>query len=233
MRPLLIISNIFLALIIALLFFKGNFPEKIAYNLRSGEDYDYRQNYLYNVRVGQHMSYEGQADIVMLGDSMTEFAEWNELLGRNDVVNRGISGDITEGMLNRLETVMTVKPQMCLVMGGINDIIRGVPYDRVKGNIISIADILKQNNIKPVIQSVIYTGRNYEDKGRINVMVSRLNLDIEEFAEKNNIEYIDLNKSLCPEGFLKDAYTYDGLHLNAQGYKIWSLLLKEYLAPVF
>ena len=86
------------------LFFAGNFPEKILNYCEAKLDikdkYTYDKNYLYQVRKDQHMSYKIQADIVMLGDSMTEFAEWNELLGRNDVVNRGIRGDITEGMLN-------------------------------------------------------------------------------------------------------------------------------------
>jgi len=228
---------IVLSFIVIILFIKGNFPERIKNYCEAKLDikdkYNYKMNYLYNVRVEQHMSYDIQADIVMLGDSMTEFAEWNELLDRDDIVNRGISGDITEGMLKRLDTVFKVKPKICFFMGGINDIIRRVSYERIRENIFSVMKELQTKGIKPVIFLVIFTGRQFDESARINSLANQLNSDLKRYAKSNSIEYIDLNPILCQEGFLKSEYTYDGLHLNAEGYKIWSSSLKEYLEKRF
>ena len=43
-----------------------------------------------------------QYRFVMRGDSITDHGEWNELLGREDVINRGIGGDTTYGVLKRI-----------------------------------------------------------------------------------------------------------------------------------
>ncbi|MGD9706502.1 MAG: GDSL-type esterase/lipase family protein [Candidatus Delongbacteria bacterium] len=237
MKTTIIVINLILFVLIIILFIKGNFPEKIKNYCEAKLDikdkYTYKMNYLYDVRKEQHMSYDIQADIVMLGDSMTEFADWSELTGRDDVVNRGISGDITEGMLKRLDTVFKVKPKICFFMGGINDIIRRVSYERIRENIFSVMKELQNNEIKPVIFSIIFTGTQFDESARINSLANQLNSDLEQYAKKNSIEYIDLNLIMCPEGFLKSEYTYDGLHLNADGYKIWSSSLKEYLEKRF
>lgn len=193
------------------------------------EEYNYTMNNLYDVRKEQFMTYEGQANIVMLGDSMTEFAHWNELLGRNDVVNRGISGDITEGILNRLETVVKVKPRYCFFMGGINDFVKGISFDITVGNSIAIINRLNDNGIRPVIQSVIYTGYNYDGQKEINLLASRINEVMKKFAINNNIYFLDLNNYLSEGGLLNPDYTYDGLHLNAKGYSIWGQVINEFL----
>src|SRR5271165_261445 len=43
------------------------------------------------------------ASIVMLGDSLTEGGPWLELTGCPSIVNRGIGGDTTKGVLGRLD----------------------------------------------------------------------------------------------------------------------------------
>jgi hypothetical protein len=48
-------------------------------------------------------SYKTKADIVMIGDSITDGAEWHEMFPQLNIVNRGISGDTTVGVLNRLD----------------------------------------------------------------------------------------------------------------------------------
>src|SRR5438105_5617872 len=64
------------------------------------------------------------ASIVMLGDSLTEGAPWRELTGCADLVNRGIGGDTTSGVLARLDEVLKLKPRAIFLMIGVNDISR-------------------------------------------------------------------------------------------------------------
>ena len=57
-------------------------------------------------------------DIVFLGNSITFWAEWQELLGNKHIRNRGIPGDTSYGILGRLDEVT----------GG--ETCEGVSYDR-------------------------------------------------------------------------------------------------------
>ena len=69
-------------------------------------------------------------DIVMLGNSITDGGEWAELLGDAHVKNRGISGDTTDGVLERLGTITRGRPAKVFLLIGINDFSKGVPARR-------------------------------------------------------------------------------------------------------
>lgn len=193
------------------------------------EKYTYDKNPVYKSESEKFMRYEGNSNIVMLGNSITSQADWTYLLGRNDVLNRGISGDITEGMLRRLVSVIKVKPSICFLMCGINDITRRVPYEETLSNIKTIAQILKTNGIIPVIQSVLYTESRFFSSEYNNPIVTELNDDLIKFCGEENIDFIDLNRFLSENNSLKPEYTDDGLHLNAKGYEVWSKVLNSYL----
>jgi hypothetical protein len=46
--------------------------------------------------------------IVFLGDRLIEFGDWKTLLNDSTVINRGIAGDITFGVLKRLDDITTI-----------------------------------------------------------------------------------------------------------------------------
>ena len=81
----------------------------------------------YNRRVELFASYDVQpGDVVMLGDSITEGADWPALLPGVRVHNHGIGGDDTDGVLRRLALVTDRRPGKVFVMIGTNDIGKGV-----------------------------------------------------------------------------------------------------------
>jgi lysophospholipase L1-like esterase len=229
MKRTLIILNIFLTAIIVWLVIEGSFVKRTgefivkAFDIR--DNYSYEMNQNYGPESEKFILYDKQADIVMLGNSITAQTDWNELLNRSDVVNRGISGDITEGMLRRMDSVLKVKPKICFFMGGINDISRRISYEKTVSNIKAIADVLKSNGIKPVIQSVLYTGERFYGYEDNNPVVAQLNAELKKICAESGIEYIDINSILSLNGLLRSEFTHDGLHLNAKGYKEWSLAI--------
>jgi len=177
-----------------------------------------------------------RATIVMLGNSLTEGGSWNDLLGRNDVVNRGISGDILLGYLNRMKYVYNLHPRICFIEGGINDIYNWETLDNIYHWYIQILEGLKNNGIIPVIQSTLYVGENWgakwlkehrpdlkprEVNKERNYTVKLLNKKLLRYAKRHNIIFIDLNKKLTKHGFLIPDYTWDGAHLKTIAYKIW------------
>jgi len=231
MKKWLIISNIILLAVVTILLIRGNYKgrtEKFLQNkLEMKDTYSYDMNPIYKRETEKFMLYDKQADIVMLGNSITEQADWNELLKRNDVINRGISGDITEGMLMRLSSVLKAKPKYCFFMGGINDITRRVSYDKTLKNIKKIAEELKANGITPVIQSVLYTEIRFDGYEYNNPIVTILNEDLKKYCAEKEIIFLDLNEYLSANSMLKSEYSDDGLHLNSSGYAAWARILEE------
>ena len=75
------------------------------------------------------------APIVMLGDSLTEAAPWDELTGCRQIANRGIGGDTTARVLSRLDEVLSMRPRAVFLMVGVNDISLRVPSETTAKNL--------------------------------------------------------------------------------------------------
>ncbi|MFL2983656.1 MAG: hypothetical protein ACJZ12_04620 [Candidatus Neomarinimicrobiota bacterium] len=61
----------------------------------------------------------GSGKIVFLGNSITKGGgDWNERLNTENIVNRGISGDYTDGVLMRLDEIIHYKPIAVFIMIG-------------------------------------------------------------------------------------------------------------------
>src|SRR5689334_13421403 len=65
--------------------------------------------------------------IIFLGNSITQLGDWKKLLNDTTVINRGIAGDITFGVLKRLDDVIRRHPSKIFLLIGINDIGRDIP----------------------------------------------------------------------------------------------------------
>jgi lysophospholipase L1-like esterase len=191
----------------------------------------YKKNPSYELQYDLFNLYKTrQADIVMLGNSLTAGANWGELLNRANVVSRAIPGDILEGFSARMDQVLKLKPKIVFVMGGLNDIYSWIPVDVVFSNYMKILTMLKSNDITPVIQLTTYVTRNYAKEwggtpevnfGR-NREVDKLNKLLSEYARNNNIDVIDLLPSIATrDGYLKPELTWDGVHFKADAYRIW------------
>ena len=59
-------------------------------------------------------------EIIMLGDSHTQNFEWHEIFKDVPIINRGINGDITRGVLNRLNAVIERKPNKIFLEIGVH-----------------------------------------------------------------------------------------------------------------
>ena len=180
----------------------------------------------YNVRRSLFEVYQPKdIRIVMLGDSITYKVDWNELLSRTDVANRGIGNDNTKGFINRLSDIYVLNPETCFIMGGINDFIRGVSANKVFINYTKILKDLQNSGITPIIQSTLYVSETISNWSIINKKVDELNKMLREYANKEDVIFIDVNKELSTGGALDSIYTYDGVHLLGSGYVKWRDLI--------
>ena len=182
----------------------------------------YLKNGNYDVQIGMYKQFKTiQADVVMLGNSLTYNANWNELLGRKNIANRGINSDITAGYLHRLAYVYRLKPKLCFIEGGVNDVYANYSAIDIFENYSKIIDTLRAHHIIPIIQSTLFVASKWENSQTKNEEIRKLNKLLSEFTLKQSLEYLDINSLVAYNGFLKNELTYDGLHLNAAGYAFW------------
>lgn len=164
-------------------------------------------------------------DIVFIGDSLTDNAEWHDLFLDVSIANRGISGDRSAGILNRMDTIISTGAKKAFLMLGVNDINRGINIDLIFDNYKKIIIELQENNIEPYVQSTLFTDLNSID----NHNIEELNLKLKAFCKKKSITFIDLNPLLSKSGRLSKNYSFDGLHLNGKGYSVWSQAIYKYI----
>jgi len=183
----------------------------------------YMKNPNYSHEIGLYKAYKlKDATVVMLGNSITHGANWNELLGRPDVIERGIPSDVLEGFLDRMDYIYDLNPKVCFIMGGINDIYNWVSVDALMINYIRVIRSLQVRDIIPVIQSTLYAGQDWPNSYDRNKEVTKLNGLLRTYCKKNNLEFIDLNRLMSRDNYLKPELTVDNLHLNGKGYRIWA-----------
>ena len=161
--------------------------------------------------------------VVMFGDSITSLGDWKSLIGRDDVANSGNPALTTSHFVSRVRSqVINHDPKICYFLGGVNDVGVGIPLHRTLSNIETIVDSLIKYDIDCVLQSVIYTSSISN-----NYAIDSLNLGIKRIASQKKVDYLDLNKRLSYDHFINSSYTTDGVHLNRDGYVVWSNIIIE------
>ncbi len=230
----LFFTNKYSILLTAILLFTCGriIPQNNTLSKPSTDSFRYKNNPSYDLQMGLFNLYKTrQADIVMLGNSLSAGVNWSELLGRTNVISRAIPGDITQGFNARIEQVLKLKPKIVFVMGGLNDIYSWIPVEEVFTNYVKILSTLQTNGIMPVIQLTTYVAKDYAkdwggtpqvNLGR-NKEVDRLNKMLSDYAASNKIEVINLLPSITTrDGYLKPELSWDGVHFKAEAYRIWA-----------
>ncbi len=85
-------------------------------------------------------------DVIFFGNSITDGGEWSELFNDLKVKNRGINGDVTAGILNRLMEVYSRKPTKVFLLIRTNDLVRNISPDSELKNMLSIVTLLKEKS---------------------------------------------------------------------------------------
>ena len=174
---------------------------------------------------------------VMLGDSLTEFNRWDEVDPDAEVVNFGLSGDTTGGLIYRLNRVALAKPSLIFLQVGVNDLSQGrSPLDIVAGHRrIWEALASKIPGARLVVCSLAPLNESMFGwpAGTLrNERVRETNALLAEAVRQAGLEYLDLYGPMAgPDGVLPERMTDDGVHLTAPAYEVWVAAIKDFLAP--
>lgn len=173
---------------------------------------------------------DSESRVVFMGNSITDFWPTNrpEFFALNDFIGRGISAQTSYDMVLRFrEDVVRLRPAGVVILAGTNDIAENLDIiyneERTLGNILSMAEIADANGIQVFLSSVLPVTNygwkpsitNHKDK------IENLNARIKEYADSHDMPYIDYYSALVyGDRDLNYALTGDGVHPNAEGYRI-------------
>ncbi|UOE82743.1 GDSL-type esterase/lipase family protein [Vibrio splendidus] len=176
-----------------------------------------------------HRHFSPNADLVMFGDSITEWAPWADIFRDVSMVNRGLAGDTTTGMLRRIDTTLNVKPKLVCFMAGVNDLAQGYDVEYIYQNYIDMLKVWQENDIRILVQSTLYVGSKLQG---LNPSVELLNSKISEYCSQQGIAFLDVNSVLSPNQLLSNEYSCDDLHLNAKAYQVWAEVIQPTVAEL-
>lgn len=175
--------------------------------------------------------------VIFAGDSLTNAFEWSEFFhhGRDTLLlNRGVSGVGVEFLSDHFEVIFLpgCAVQKVFIMIGVNDIraktFEMEPFIRAYHTLMD--QLLTHFDREQIyIQSILPVRVD----GIPQALIPVANARIQSLAEAKGLCYINLFHTLADEqGYLDEKYTLGGVHLSAQGYRLWMEELRPYLANV-
>lgn len=169
-------------------------------------------------------------DIVFVGNSLTEQGgNWGQRFNNAKAKNRGIAGDVTAGVLNRLAEIYYYKPKKVFLKIGINDLFHDeLSPEYIANNIKLIVDKihLESPETKIYVQTILPTANNTPLKAKI----AATNTILKAMPPTNYLQIIDLHSRFADQNDLMiGSYTNDGLHLTELGYLAWQYYIIEFV----
>lgn len=178
-------------------------------------------------------------NVVLVGDSITEGFDVAKFFPGRRVLNRGIGADVIgnglppgdkRGVLKRLdESFFDCSPRDAFLLIGINDLGDGHKPEVMEVGYRVILRKVKEHApaIHVHIQSLLPTRDNY---AKHNPNIIDFNKRLQNLAKEFGYDYIDLHSPMADDkGELKKEFTTDGLHINAEGYKVWKAQIEHTL----
>lgn len=176
--------------------------------------------------------------IVMYGDSHSEYGgDWSRHFpGAGKIINRGIIGDDSQGMYNRLNLVLPYHPKKIFFECGANDLSHGWTVERVFQGITRVLTTIRERSPKTelYVQSVLPLNEEVGTwkylKGKDDLII-QLNNKLKEYCTSHALTYIDLYTPLlgAHPKTMKAEYCRDGLHLTEKGYEVWAKTIRPYI----
>jgi lysophospholipase L1-like esterase len=172
----------------------------------------------------------GENRVVFFGDSITDFWKLDESFPGKPYINRGISGQTTSQMLIRIrQDVVNLQPKVVIVLAGTNDIAGNTGPERIEdieANYASMSEIAHANHIRVVFSSILPV-HNYTPQSqnffalRSPAKILELNHWLKSHCVSMKSIYLDyFSATVDDKGMLKRDLAEDGLHPNAEGYKV-------------
>ena len=172
---------------------------------------------------------------IFLGDDLTSGYDLSNYFDTY-VVNSGIDDDTTSDILDDLENrIYIYNPSKVFINIGINDLLNTKTINDIITNYKEIITSIKENRpyAEIYIESIYPVNKDIPSSIVPNKfdtsLIIDLNKELENLAKENEVKYINIYNLLVKGESLNTNYTEDGLHLNDNGYKIVTKVIKKYI----
>lgn len=168
-------------------------------------------------------------DVVFVGNSLTSNFLLAETFGTG-VKNRGIGSNKMIDIVNRVGRIAAYKPAKIFLEGGVNDINERYSAIGVCQNMRQAVELIRRTSphTRVYIQSTLPTCRESLPLMR---GIDSINWHLKNYCDTAAITYIDVHSKLRNGAGLDSTLTWDGIHLNAKGYRIWEQTVRPYIGP--
>lgn len=168
--------------------------------------------------------------VLFLGDSIIAAGLWADFFPELPTTNRGIGGDTTYDVAERLDGVLN-DPLAVLLLIGSNDLYQ------VKQPADSAALVARTEDIITRIRAaapdaLLLVNSIFPRTELFAPRIRTVNAGYEEAARRHGATYVDLWPTFADDaGHIKPELTRDNLHLTPRGYLAWCEVLRPLLAP--
>ena len=164
------------------------------------------------------------AEVIFLGDSLTDGCDIARYYPEFRALNRGIGGDRTYDVLARMKvSVYDANPKVVVLLIGGNNVLAGNDLKQTAAEYEEILQGIQTNlpDTKVVVLSLTSMGGKCAVK---NPEAALLNYKIKDLAGEYGYAFVDVFTPLFdPEAMaIRAEYTADGAHLTDAGYKVLS-----------
>lgn len=192
-------------------------------------------------------------DSLTFGFGMSRNVRWTTLVEQEtgwQVVNRGINGDTTGGMLARLgpevldhiglERTQRLESRI-LLMGGSNDVFFSGTDAQARANMAAMCQRLMGEGLEPFVGISLPVDWTQAPKPWAQVVdfeqSARRMRDycawLKQFCRVFGLNVVDFAQDfITPDGEIKHELFWDGLHPNAQGHRLMADRMKQALLPL-
>lgn len=178
-------------------------------------------------------------NVVLVGDSITEGFDVQKCFPGRRVINRGIGADVIgnglaaddkRGVLKRMEeSFFNCGATDVFLLIGINDLGDNHTPEAIEAGYREILQQVKSQTprIRVHVQSLLPTRDGF---AKHNTNVNDCNARLQKLAKEFGYDYVDLHAAMADDkGELRKEFTGDGLHLNAEAYKVWTGIIEQKL----
>jgi lysophospholipase L1-like esterase len=172
--------------------------------------------------------------IIFIGNSLIEGFDLSQF-NNPHVVNRGISGDFTRGVIARMDGILKKHPKKMFIEIGINDLIEKVPLETMYSNYDTIIEkiIHASPHTQIYVHSLLPTmlnGSIITSAAKVNERIIKFNAFLVTLSSEYHCTYIDTwSHFAMKDNSMNPTLTTDGVHLTVQGYKIWVSLIENFV----
>lgn len=170
-----------------------------------------------------------QKTLLMLGDSLAEWGDWESLLPEISIINRGCAGEMVEELSARVAAEISelAEPDHILILSGTNNLLMSNTwFPAVFTSMLPRLQLMCPNSTITLNSLMPMSFNNQLLEG-----LAEINAKLHDIAEQSNCLFLDMTEpftELCLP-ITRPCFLDDGVHLSSRGYQVWARAIAHHI----